>query len=250
MTATYASVLQAGLAFAALSALGSVFVRSPYGRFATPRFGPAVPIRLGWLLMEAPFVAFYVVFAAGPRALEPVPLLFAGVWTLHYANRALFFPLAMRARPEGRMALLVVVLGMGVVLTHGWLYATWLGELGSHLTAGWLGDARFLLGLPLYLSGFALIVQSEAILRRLRRERRGYAIPQGGAFRWVSCPHYLGELLAWTGLALATWCPGGLFVLAVSAANLVPRAVATHRWYRREMPGYPTGRRALVPRLF
>ena len=199
--------------------------------------------------MEAPFVAFYVFFAAGPRALEPVPLLFAAVWTLHYANRALIFPLAMRARPESRMALLVVVLGMGVVLVHGWLYATWLSGLASHLTLAWLRDPRFLLGLLLYLAGYALILQSEAILRGLRRDASGYVIPRGGAFRWVSCPHYLGELLAWTGLALATWCPGGLFVLAVSAANLVPRARATHRWYQEELAGYPPGRRALIPFL-
>ncbi|MEM1414475.1 MAG: 3-oxo-5-alpha-steroid 4-dehydrogenase [Myxococcota bacterium] len=244
---SYDDVVLAGLAFAALSALGSAFVRSPYGRFATPKLGPSVPIRAGWLAMEAPFVAFYAFYAAGPRALEPVPLVFAGVWTLHYANRALFFPLAMRARPEGRMALLVVVIGMGVVLTHGWLYATWLSELGTHLDAAWLSDPRFVLGLPLYVAGFGLNVWSDAILRRLRRSSAGYAIPHGGAFRWVSCPHYLGELLAWSGLALATWCPGGLFVLAVSAANLVPRALAIHRWYRDEMPEYPKERRALVP---
>lgn len=251
MPSTYATVLWAGLGFAAVSAVASLFVRSPYGRFASTTFGPSLPIRAGWLLMESPAVVFYPVFFLGPRSLEVVPLIFAGVWTLHYANRALYFPLSMRARPDSRMAWLVVVIGMAVVGAHGWLYATWLGTHGTHLTADWLTDPRFLIGLPLYLLGFGLNVHSDALLRGLRRHGEGgYRIPEGGAFRWVSCPHYLGELLAWAGLALATWCPGGLFVLAVSAANLVPRARATHLWYRRELPGYPQERKALVPFVF
>lgn len=250
MSETYELALCAGLAFAALSALASLFVKSPYGRFASKRFGPSLPIRAGWLVMEAPAVLFYPMFFAGPRSGELVPLLFAGVWTLHYANRAIYFPLAMRPRKDGRMAWLVVLIGMAVVCAHAWFYASWLGELGTHLSADWLTDPRFLLGLPLYLFGLGLNVHSDAVLRRLRRSGEGYRVPHGGGFRWVSCPHYLGELLAWSGLALATWCPGGLFVLAVSAANLVPRARAIHLWYRRELPDYPTERRALIPFLF
>jgi len=251
LSETYAAVLYAGLGFAALAALSSVFVRSPYGRFATRAFGPSLPIRAGWLLMEAPAALFYVFFFTAPRSSSLVPLLFAAVWTLHYGNRAIYFPLRMRPRSDGRMAWVVVLMGAAVVAVHAWLYARWLGELGAHLTAAWLRDPRFLLGLPLYLGGFALNVHSDAVLRRLRSgAERGYRIPRGGGFRYVSCPHYLGELLAWTGLALATWCPGGLFVLAVSAANLVPRARAIHRWYRRELPGYPEARRALIPFLW
>ena len=35
--------------------------------------------------------------------------------------------------------------------------------------------------------------------------------------------------------------------LALSAANLVPRALATHRWYRERFPDYPQDRKALIP---
>lgn len=248
----YDAVLLAGLAFAALTALAGRFVKTPYGRFGSSRYGPEVPIRLGWLLMEAPAIpVFYAVFAMGSQATEPVPRLFAAVWALHYGNRALAFPLLMRARPGSRMSVSVFGTGIPVVVVHAWLYATWLGTLGTHLTTDWLTDPRFLLGLPLYLLGYGLTVHSEGLLRGLRDATAPgtYAIPQGGGFRWVSSPHYLGEILAWTGLALASWCPGGLFVLTVTLANLVPRALATHRWYRQTFPDYPPARRALVPGL-
>lgn len=28
---------------------------------------------------------------------------------------------------------------------------------------------------------------------------QGYSIPMGGLFRWVSCPHYLGEIIIYAG---------------------------------------------------
>lgn len=39
------------------------------------------------------------------------------------------------------------------------------------------------------------------------------------------------ELTGWLGFFLMSCGPNGLFILCVSLANLVPRAVATHRWY-------------------
>jgi hypothetical protein len=35
-----------------------------------------------------------------------------------------------------------------------------------------------------------------------------------------------------------------------TAANLVPRAVANHRWYREKFSEYPARRKALIPLLF
>lgn len=66
----------------------------------------------------------------------------------------------------------------------------------------------------------------------------------------MTSPQYLGELVAWVGFAMITWSLAGVFILAISAANLVPRALATHRWYQERFPNYPRGRKALVPFLF
>jgi 3-oxo-5-alpha-steroid 4-dehydrogenase 1 len=249
----YGQVLAAGLLFAAVTALASTFVLAPYGRFASTTFGPGLPIRWGWILMEAPALPVYAwTFAqAGPRD-SWVPALFLALWTMHYLNRGLIFPLRSRPRPGATMGVVVVLSGMAVVGTHAWLYAAWVGQPGGPLdTPAWLEDPRLWLGLALYLTGFGLLTHSEATLAALRSgDDRGYHIPRGGGFHWVSSPHYLGELLAWTGLALATWCPGGLFVLAVSAANLVPRAAAVQRWYHERFPDYPAERRALIPFLW
>jgi 3-oxo-5-alpha-steroid 4-dehydrogenase 1 len=86
------------------------------------------------------------------------------------------------------------------------------------------------------------------VLRALRAPgERGYKIPKGGLYEWVSCPNYLGEMIEWTGWALATWSVAGLAFAVYTIANLAPRAVAHHRWYRMQFPEYPPGRKAIIP---
>ncbi|OMJ11918.1 Steroid 5-alpha-reductase DET2 [Smittium culicis] len=74
-----------------------------------------------------------------------------------------------------------------------------------------------------------------------------YAIPRGGLFELVSCPHYFGELVEWSGYTLVGGGVAGLLFVVSTAANLIPRAVQIHRWYRNEFANYPTERKAIIP---
>ncbi|MEZ4453321.1 MAG: 3-oxo-5-alpha-steroid 4-dehydrogenase [Nannocystaceae bacterium] len=255
---TYDFVLAAALIFAAFVALVAPFIPSPYGRFASDRFGVALDPRIGWFLMELPAtLSFLFFFFTGPRWSEVVPLCFLGVWLVHYGNRGFFFPFSIRA-PRGAKAsfsLMVIAVGWVVTSLHGYLHGSFFSEHG-HYTIEWLRDPRFLIGLPIYGVSLALNIHSDAIVRNLRSRdevamgEKVYRIPRGGLFRWVTSPAYLTELTAWAGLALATWSLASVFIFAISAANLVPRAVSTHRWYRDRFPDYPRERRALIPFLF
>ncbi|HEX6242129.1 MAG TPA: 3-oxo-5-alpha-steroid 4-dehydrogenase, partial [Polyangiales bacterium] len=90
--------------------------------------------------------------------------------------------------------------------------------------------------------------QSDRILLGLRAPgETGYKIPRGGLYSFISCPNYFGELVEWCGWALLTWSLPGLFFALFTAANLVPRALAHHRDYRRRFPDYPSERRAVLP---
>lgn len=137
---------------------------------------------------------------------------------------------------------------------HGYLNGSffshdYLDQYGTQ----WLTDPRFLIGVVVYLAGFSLLVRSEWIVRNLRDKNdpgaTEYRIPFGGGFRFVSSPAYLGELVAWAGFALLTWSLAGVVIFLITAGNLVPRALATHRWYREKFADYPRERKALVPYL-
>lgn len=90
--------------------------------------------------------------------------------------------------------------------------------------------------------------QSDRILRKLRSKSKAeYVIPRGGFFRFVSSPHYFGEIVEWSGWAILTWSMPGLAFAVFTFANLAPRALAHHRWYKSHFENYPGKRKALVP---
>ena len=253
---TFDTVLAIGFGFAAFTVVGSLFVASPYGRFALDKMGINLSPKLGWWLMEIPatvvFVWFYV---QGPRALEITPLILGAIWMIHYGNRGWFFPLSIRVAPGKRASFSAMVMSMGMFVTavHAYLNATFFTEYAPHLTNAWLTDPRFIAGVVIYYCGFFLIVQSEAIVRNLRDPKKAgagqgdYKIPFGGGYRFVSSPQYLGELIAWAGFSLMTWGLPGVMIFLISAGNLVPRAFATHKWYREKFPEYPQDRKAIIP---
>jgi 3-oxo-5-alpha-steroid 4-dehydrogenase 1 len=232
---------------------------APYGRFGDGRAWRGVSPRAGWFLMELPaMVCFWFFYLRGPRAGALVPSILAGVWTIHYLNRGFAFPLLMRAPKDASRSFsyFVLLAGMGVVSVHAYLHGSFIGGLGAHLDDAWLADPRLSIGLALWALGFALNVHSDAVLRGLRtpeevaRGEHVYRIPERGGFRLVTNPSYFGELILWLGFALATWSLPGVFILAISAANLVPRAIANDRWYRQRFADYPKDRRVLIPYVF
>ncbi|KAI7841967.1 hypothetical protein COHA_004494 [Chlorella ohadii] len=133
------------------------------------------------------------------------------------------------------------------------------GPLPALPRPGWVlshVSALQLAGAALFLAGNALQWHSHWLLARLGGKAKGrgptYKIPRGGAFELVSCPHYLGEVVIYAGLALAlagqrvtAW----LMLLWV-VSNLSLAAGMTHRWYRQHFKTYPARRRALFPLLF
>ena len=77
-----------------------------------------------------------------------------------------------------------------------------------------------------------------------------YKIPRGGWFERVSAANYFGEVVAWSGFALASWSLAGLSFAAFTAGNLVPRAYWHHQWYQKKFTNYPKQRKAIIPFLF
>jgi 3-oxo-5-alpha-steroid 4-dehydrogenase 1 len=234
------------LALAAVTALALTFVVAPYGRHARAGWGPTLPAKVGWAVMESPAVVLFgALFFAGDHRRALVPLVLLGLWQFHYVQRAFVYPFRMRA--GARIPLFIVVLAVAFNTLNAYVNARWIGLFGTY-PLSWLADTRFLAGAALFLAGWLGNVRSDAILRGLRRPgETGYHIPHGGLYRWVSAPNYLCEMVEWTGWAVATWSTAGLAFAIYTAANLAPRALSHHAWYRARFPDYPVARKALIP---
>lgn len=253
---TFDTALAIGFAIALATLLGSLFFETPYGRFADESFGVSLDPRLGWFLMELPAtLSFVYFFFRGDDPYSPYALFVLFVWAVHYANRGFVMPALMRV-PRGQkssFSLVVVVIGCIVTTLHGYLNATYSATFAGREGFSWFADPRFLAGIALYYAAFFANLHSDHIVRNLRTPEevaagvKSYRIPQGGLFRYVSNPSYLSELALWLGFALFTWSLPGVYILLVSAANLVPRAISTHAWYKQRFPDYPASRRILIP---
>ena len=223
---------------------------APYGRhFPGSGWGPTVSSKAGWIAMECPAVFFFLfVYLQGSSRGSLVSLAFLAMWQIHYLNRTFIYP--FRTRSVRRMPLVVAGSGFLFNALNAYVNARFISHLVEY-GVSWLYNPCFVIGAAIFFGGILLNRHSDSILLNLRKQgTTGYVVPDRGAFRYVSCPNYLGEILEWMGWAIATWSPGGLAFCVYTVANLVPRARSNHRWYRERFKDYPSGRRALIPGVF
>lgn len=225
------------------------FLAAGYGRYVSDRWGPRIPARAGWMVMESvSLLLFGALFFTSERVRQPASLLLFGLWTVHYLQRSYLYPLRARMR-QRQMPVSVVAMAIGFNIVNASINGLWLFHLGPALGPDWLRDPRLIAGTLLFVAGMYFNVSSDAQLRALRTaDDSGYRVPPDiGLFRWVSCPNYLGEIVEWCGWALATWSLAGLSFAVWTVCNLAPRALTHHRWYREQFADYPPQRRALIP---
>ena len=246
--AAYDLLLVAWFVLAAGTFIALFFVTAPYGRHVRAGWGPTIGARLGWIIMEAPAPAvFLACFLAGQQGWTIATFVFLIMWELHNIHRAFVYPFLRRSNAK-RMPLLVVSIALMFGLINTYLIGSHMFLRADYYADHWLRDPRFLIGSGLFIVGLVINRHSDRILRNLRRSgETGYRIPEGGLFRWVSCPNYLGEIVEWVGWAIATWSLAGLSFALWTVANLAPRARSHHLWYRQQFQEYPRERKALIP---
>ncbi|MCA9605822.1 MAG: DUF1295 domain-containing protein [Myxococcales bacterium] len=244
----YLTLTEIGIAIPTAVAL--LWISAPYGRYARDGWGPKIPARLGWILMELPACALYAgIFFFGAHSLELTPLVLLGIWQLHYFHRTFIFPFRLRA--EGKtMPVSIPLMAILFNSLNAYVNARWISHLGSYDTS-WLLDPRFLVGAAVFATGMAINLHADTVLIHLRKPgETGYKIPKGGLYRYITCPNYFGEIMEWIGWAILTWSLAGVAFAVYTAANVGPRAFTNHRWYLEKFGDeYPKERRALIPFL-
>jgi 3-oxo-5-alpha-steroid 4-dehydrogenase 1 len=222
-------------------------VIAPYGRHTTQKWGPLLPNRLGWIIMEAPallvFAGFYL-FGNAPH--NAVTWLFFALYAFHYVNRTFIFPLRLRT-PGKMMPVSIVLMALGFNFVNGFINGYYLGWIADY-PLSWFLDPRFIAGIAMFIGGLLINWQADNILIHLRKPgETGYVIPRGGFFNYVSCPNHFGEIVEWSGFALMTWSAPALAFAVWTLVNLMPRALHHHKWYREHFSDYPEKRKAIFP---
>ena len=229
------------------------FLEAGYGYLFNRRYGPPVPNKVGWVLMESPvFILMCVLWAASDRMWEAGPLALFLLFEAHYFQRSFIFPLLMRG--NSKMPLGIVLMGMlfntlNALMQGGWIF--YVSPAGYY--DDWFSRPYIWIGGIVFLAGMAINLHSDYIIRHLRKpgDTRHY-IPRGGLFRYVTSANYFGELLEWVGFAIASWSWAGAVFAWWTFANLAPRAASLRRRYTEEFGEEFTrlGRKRIIPFIY
>jgi protein-S-isoprenylcysteine O-methyltransferase Ste14 len=238
------------IAVGAITGLYLLRQEAPYGRFSATNWGPMVSNRTGWLLMELTVMVVFAVWIPFRRFNWHTPATVMMVlFFIHYVHRSLIYPFMIRTKGK-KMPVIIMLSAMLFNTVNGSLMGIWFGRFARY-AGDWFFSPAFIIGVILFIGGMLLNWRSDYYLISLRRPgETGYKIPQAGLFKWVASPNLLGEIIEWGGYAVLTWSLPGLAFFVWTCANLAPRAIANHRWYRKHLPDYPADRKRLIPYLW
>lgn len=212
------------------------FVDAGYGKFYDKKWGPSINNKLGWVLMESPvFIAMLVLWLCSERRDDLVRLAFLFLFELHYFQRSFVFP--FRLRGKSMMPLSIIIMGVTFNVLNALMQGGWIFYLSpdDYYGRDWLTTPQFIAGFLIFLVGMYVNIQSDDIVRNLRKEGdTKHYLPKEGMFRYVTSANYFGELVEWIGFAILTWSWAGAVFAWWTFANLAPRAHRIYDAYKKE----------------
>lgn len=232
----------AWLLLGVIAFFGSLYTAAPYGRHFRKGWGPSLPNRWGWIIMELPALLFVPILFYLSGTDETVDLILVGLWVLHYGHRTLIFPFVLNTSGKV-MPLSIVAMAIIFNCINGCFVST-VFYLDTPIELPFL-----IVGLSVFLTGMFFNMRSDYYLIGLRKASDDYVLPTKRLFKYVSCPNHMSEILEWIGFALISVTAGPWLFAFWTAANLLPRALSHHKWYKEHFPDYPADRKAIFPFL-
>ncbi|KAK3092950.1 hypothetical protein FSP39_009294 [Pinctada imbricata] len=221
---------------------------APYGRYSRDGWGTKIEPRLAWFIQEIPafLVPLLLLVTTKAPMIKYLPnKILLACFLIHYFQRSFIFPYLMKSgRPT---PLIPFLLAFVFCLCNGYLQAGYIityADFGAGLTS----NVSYYLGIILFFVGMAINIHADHVLRNLRKPgEKGYKIPHGGMYNFISCPNFFGEILEWSGFAIANGTVAAISFAIFTACNIGPRACQHHKWYQQKFEDYPKKRKALIP---
>ena len=212
------------------------FVTAGYGVFYNKKWGPSIPNKIGWILMESPvFIAMILLCVFSERSTNIVCLIFLILFEIHYFQRSFIFPFLIRGKSV--MPLSVILMGvvfntLNALMQGGWIFYV---APENMYEMSWLTTPQFIIGTLIFISGMIINIHSDYIIRHLRKpgDTKHY-LPKKGMFKYVTSANYFGEFVEWCGFAILTWSLAGAVFALWTFANLAPRAAKIYDNYKKE----------------
>ena len=222
----------------------NLIYKAPYGKHSTKKWGKSIDNKTGWILMELPALLTCPLIYFTISEEINLNVVFIVLWIIHYLNRTVIYPLRIKTKGK-KIPIAIVASAFFFNMVNGILNGYFLTLLQFES----ISELYLILGFIIFIIGFYINISSDNLLIKLRTNQKGYVIPNGKLFNYVSCPNFFGEIIEWLGFAIMTLNPGSLSFLIWTICNLIPRSKAHHKWYKENFENYPKKRKAVIPYL-
>jgi len=244
---TYQTILYSWIILAVIVFFLLLKITAPYGRHTTSKWGPLMSNKWAWMIMELPVLIVLYLLIFPDIILFSFPyLIMIGLFSLHYINRIFVFPFRLHTKGK-KMPVTIVLSAIFFNIMNGFSFGYYFTHFAKY-TNDWLSDPKFIAGIILFFIGLIINWKADTILINLRKPTETtYKIHGGWLFNKVSCANLFGELIEWLGFAILCRNLPAVTFFIWTAANLIPRALAHHKWYKEKFSHYPANRKAIIP---
>ncbi|KAB8300840.1 hypothetical protein EYC80_002768 [Monilinia laxa] len=243
-----------------------------------------LPGKVAWITMELPglLTMLYIMYTlpaeVGLRELPWENKLMAGLYVIHYINRAVIGPLISPSMSP--IHILVWLAAIAFQITNATSLGCYFAGYGPTTRADWkpisgnpyVNGARIELGMMIFFLGLVTNIFHDDELREIRRsalrkqasqkdastgKNKGntkvdkvYMIPQNGLFNYILYPHYFCEWIEWAGFFImaGSGCVPARNFLVNEVTTMLPRALQGKAWYVKRFGKEKVGsRKAILP---
>ena len=244
---TYQAILSGWIILAVVVFFILLRITAPYGRYSSSNWGPLIPNKWAWVIMELPvLIVLWVFLIPAITNIATVSWILIGLFCFHYVNRIFVFPFRIHTQGK-KMPVVIILSAIFFNIMNGFSIGYYFSHFAFY-TNEWVYDPRFIFGFILFFLGLYINWKADNILIHLRKPgETNYKMPNAWLFNKISCANLFGELIEWFGFAILCWNLPALTFFIWAIANLIPRALSHLEWYKAKFIDYPPDRKAIIP---
>ena len=248
-----------------------IFIKAYYGKFFNSNSGegncfqrtirkifPVIPSRISWIIQECPCVFMTIFFLIYYRKnLNYKNILVMAPFFIHYVHRSFIFPFVIHSSKNNPLEITLMAFVFCFFNSLMINRSIFCLIIDYELKSFWL---NYIFGLAIFGLGMYINIHSDYSMIKQRNANKDsnnkYIIPRGFMYELISCPNYFGELTEWLGFFILSNSFSGLVFFISTFANLFPRAIQYHQWYKNKFKEeFATDkilseRKSIVPFLF
>ena len=248
-----------------------IFIKAYYGKFFNSnssegncfqrtirKIFPVIPSKISWIVQECPCVFMTIFFLIYyHKNLNYRNILVIAPFFIHYVHRSFVFPFLIHSSKNNPLEITLMAFVFCFFNSLMINRSIFCLIIDYELKSFWL---NYFFGLAIFGIGMYINIHSDYSMIKQRNENKDannkYIIPRGFMYELISCPNYFGELTEWLGFFILSNSFSGLVFFISTFANLFPRAIQYHQWYKTKFKEeFATDknlsqRKSIVPFLF